>query len=64
MEDNLTNQLESLVDSHSLETVIEALAEICFLKGEHLRTNWQDKTTAKVWEKVGNKLNNLDCLGL
>lgn len=44
------NRLEEMVDLTSLTEVLEALEEICYLKAEHLRTNWQDKVSAKLWE--------------
>lgn len=42
--------LEALVDSASLGAVLEALVEICREKAEHIRTNWQDRETAHVWD--------------
>lgn len=51
--------LENLVDQHDLAGVIDALANICYGKSQHLQCNWQDELSAKQWEKAGNKLNNL-----
>jgi hypothetical protein len=51
--------LESLVDKYSLAQVIENLAEICYGKAEHLRTNWQDEQSAKYWERNGKRLDRL-----
>jgi hypothetical protein len=49
--------LEGMVDRHGLEAVIETLAEICYEKGDHLRTNWQDEKSAKSWDRMGKQLN-------
>lgn len=55
----ITERLEKIVDEYTIEQTIEALAEVCFLKSEHLKTNWQDEYSSELWEKIGNKLNNI-----
>ena len=52
-------QLECLIDKHSLSTVVQAIAEICWEKVEHARSTWQDEQTAKCWTRLGNRLNEL-----
>ena len=47
------DNLESLIDRHGLFPVLEAIAEICYLKADHLTTNWQDRVSARLWEKAG-----------
>jgi len=42
-------QLESLIDSAGLNSVLMALSEICGAKAEHIATNWQDAHLAKRW---------------
>ena len=58
------DSLEAMVDTSDLSTVVDALAEVCFMKADHIRTNWQDLGTARPWEVVANKLvrvrNSLD----
>lgn len=49
-------QLEALVDRMSLSVVLEALAEICHEKAEHLRSEWQDSMTASWWDDKGNRI--------
>jgi hypothetical protein len=46
--------LEALVDSETLGDVLIALHLVCLEKAEHLRCNWQDELTAKVWERAAN----------
>ena len=46
--------LEGLVDSHTLSGVLSALEIICGEKAEHLRSNWQDEKSAKVWDKAAS----------
>lgn len=50
------DELEALIDSCGLASVVDALATICFEKSEHLQANWQDKSSAKVWERAGKRL--------
>lgn len=45
-------ELELRVDRYGLHGVLRALAQIASDKGEHVRSNWQDKTTAKAWDKA------------
>lgn len=47
-------RIESLIDQYGVSAVLDSIAEICALKAEHLRTNWQDETEAKEWERIGN----------
>lgn len=50
------NQLEALVDQSSVQYVLEALSEICWDKGDHIRSNWQDPHLALLWERAGNSI--------
>ncbi len=45
------DQLESLIDSHDLPAIIEALAEVCSAKADHVELNWQDEALANQWNK-------------
>ena len=51
--------LEALVDRCDLETVVDALGLICAEKAEHLRSNWQDGASAKLWDKRCRALQKL-----
>ena len=51
--DNLIDDVESLVDRTDLDSVLEALEEMCYLKAEHVREDWQDENLARVWEYNG-----------
>lgn len=59
-ETSIGRNLESLIDSNGLASVVEALAEICYGKAAHLEENWQDKATAKDWERAGGQLASLE----
>ena len=52
------NQLEMLVDENGLDNVIDALADVCGLKADHIRSNWQDLETAKAWDRAGYAVNS------
>lgn len=43
--------LEEVIDSVGLAQTVELLIAICYGKAEHLRTNWQDESAAKRWER-------------
>lgn len=43
-------ELESLIDDRSVTEVLELVAQVCHMKAEHVRTNWQDLLTAQVWD--------------
>ena len=50
--------LEQIVDATNLSDVLAALAEICYGKAEHLRSNWQDESAAKAWQKAANRVDD------
>lgn len=47
---NASDVLEALVDRHGLTHILTGLSLICGEKAEHIRENWQDRTTAKAWD--------------
>ena len=51
MDQATLDDLESLVDRFGMSRLLDALADLAICKGEHLRANWQDKESAKVWER-------------
>lgn len=51
--------LEAMVDSATLAEVLEALADICHEKADHLRVNWQDSGMAVVWDRAGGRVQTL-----
>lgn len=53
------DQIESFIDSFGLSAVLEMIAQICYEKGDHLRSNWQDERTAKVWDRDGRKIDTV-----
>ncbi len=53
---NLTEELESLIDSSSLLDVLTALELVCREKADHIRVNWQDRATARPWDRAAKRL--------
>lgn len=47
----LKADMEKAIDDMSVSIVLQALAEICHEKAEHVRAEWQDETTARWWER-------------
>jgi len=58
-ETNITYILENLIDSESLLHVLTGLELICLEKADHIRANWQDKTTAKTWDKDAKTIQSI-----
>lgn len=56
---NITAELERLVDATSLLDVLTGLELVCGEKAEHIRQNWQDKATARPWDKASRALAGL-----
>lgn len=55
-EEQLKIELEQFIDSNSFYRVVDLLTEIADEKAQHLRENWQDKTRAKEYDRLSNKL--------
>lgn len=53
---SLDETLEALIDKHGLLQIVTGLDLICAEKAEHLRVNWQDKASARVWDRAANAL--------
>ena len=56
----LEHDLEALIDKAGLQPVLDALETVCYEKGEHLRSNWQDEPAAKVWDRVGRQVDRIN----
>lgn len=46
--------LEAMIDKVGTRNVAYAMARLCQLKAEHLESNWQDRETARIWDKCAN----------
>jgi hypothetical protein len=51
--------LEGILDKRDMKQMLEMLANISFLKAEHLREAWQDEVSAESWEQTASKLEKL-----
>ena len=49
---DIAEVLEQLVDQHGLLHVVTGLELVCAEKAEHIRANWQDAQTARVWDRA------------
>jgi hypothetical protein len=52
-------KLEDMIDTTSVVELIEAIAEICQDKEEHINVNWQDDKLARHWRDAARKLNEV-----
>lgn len=55
-EKELASELEQAIDGIGLQRVLNLIANICHEKAEHVRTNWQDGTLARAWERDGARI--------
>jgi len=53
------DQLEQVIDSHSMADVLDALEIIANEKAEHIETNWQDRCLAKTWRSFAKWIDGL-----
>ncbi len=59
LNNSTANLLEAEIDKHGLLHVLIGLELVCAEKAEHIRANWQDKITAKPWDKASNEIGGL-----
>jgi hypothetical protein len=50
--------LEKLVDSCGLHYLLVGLQDVCHLKADHIRENWQDEKTAHAWGAAAGNVGN------
>lgn len=50
------DHLESVIDEIGLSALLNEIAEIAREKADHLRSNWQDETSAKLWDKDADRI--------
>lgn len=55
----LPDALEGLIDAHGLSRVLNALAQVCDEKAEHVLTNWQDKRGSANWTLAGQRIDRV-----
>jgi hypothetical protein len=55
----VTEALEALIDQHGLLHVVTGLELVCGEKADHLRSNWQDRDGAKLWERDARTLRGI-----
>jgi hypothetical protein len=51
--------LEDMIDKHSVQQVLFAIADICEAKAGHIAENWQDDASAKAWTAEARKISRL-----
>lgn len=49
---NGSDQIEAIIDRTSVVEVLALIADICSEKADHIRSNWQDRRTAAVWDRA------------
>jgi hypothetical protein len=51
--------LECLIDRHGLVNFLDAISVICTEKADHLVGTWQDKASARIWDRRALALRSL-----
>lgn len=52
----ILDEVERLVDTAGLVTVLEALSNVAGYKAEHIRVVWQDKFLARDWDRASQHI--------
>ncbi len=56
MENKDKEEIEAIIDRVGMLCFINTVIDICEEKADHIRSNWQDKHLAKVWERKAKVL--------
>ena len=59
MRDIDKEEIETIIDRVGMLCFINTVVDICEEKADHIRSNWQDKHLAKVWERKAKVLNDV-----
>ena len=52
-------ELEDMIDTHTVEGLLNMLADICVEKAEHITTTWEDAVAAAAWRRSAKMLTTL-----
>jgi hypothetical protein len=52
----LQDEIENLIDQHTLVKILDTIATICHEKADHVSINWDDAKLQKFWDKMGVKI--------
>ena len=50
------NKLENMIDTDGVRAVLEAIADICHEKADHVRQTWADEALAFTWDDAGDRI--------
>ena len=56
LQHSLTGKLEQLVEQASVESVLNALADLCWTKAQHIQSRYDDYELARAWRKVSHRI--------
>jgi Ran GTPase-activating protein (RanGAP) involved in mRNA processing and transport len=59
VQQRIKEELELAMDTLGFEALMYKLAEICHDKAEHFAANWQDRYSARQYDKLADKLDKL-----
>ena len=51
---------ETAIDQNGLYNLLSEIREVCLMKAEHIRTNWQDEPLALQWDHVATVLEDAE----
>jgi hypothetical protein len=57
--EHVKSTMEAYIDQTSVAQLLDALADVCRDKAEHVRVNRQDQNTARPWDRAAKLLDSL-----
>ncbi len=56
--EKMMEELEKIIDTRGIHVngVLQMMSEIAYEKADHVRSTWADEPLAKLWERIGKKL--------
>lgn len=56
---DVTTELEMMIDRHGLLHVLTGLSLICSEKADHIRASYDDKALARAWRSESNRIEQI-----
>jgi ElaB/YqjD/DUF883 family membrane-anchored ribosome-binding protein len=57
--EDIEDRLESILDLHTVEYLLDRVSSVCMKKAQHLRENWQDQVSARAWETMARSIDRV-----
>ena len=54
------DQIETLIDRHGLETVLQMITFVCQEKADHIMVSYSDESLARAWQANGRLVQRIE----